>query len=70
MATYKKKGQKKVKNTPVETAENQSTTAEVFNTLDETASKSEEWIEKNQIRPSDISIVKVDRRELIKFKLL
>lgn len=48
MATYKKKGQKKVKNTPVETAENQSTTAEVFNTLDQTASKSEEWIEKNQ----------------------
>ena len=48
MATYKKKGQKKVKNTPIEKAEDQSTTAEVFNTLDETASKSEEWIEKNQ----------------------
>ena len=25
----------------------QSTTAEVFNTLDDTASKSEQWIEKN-----------------------
>ncbi|WP_139958127.1 tetratricopeptide repeat protein [Flavicella sediminum] len=48
MATYKKKGQKKVKNEPVQEVEEESTTAEVFNTLDETASKSEEWVEKNQ----------------------
>ncbi len=44
MATYKKKGFKKEKN---QVEEIQSTTAEVFNTLDETASKSEQWIEKN-----------------------
>jgi tetratricopeptide (TPR) repeat protein len=56
MATYKKKGQKKVKNTPIEKVEDQSTTAEVFNTLDETASKSEEWIEKNQ-KPLFYSLV-------------
>jgi len=46
MATYKKKGTKqKIEN--VSTIEEQSTTAEVFNTLDESASKSEQWIEKN-----------------------
>ncbi len=48
MATYKKKGQKKVKSAPIEKVEDQSTTAEVFNTLDQTASVSEQWIEKNQ----------------------
>lgn len=48
MATYKKKGQKKIRKTSVEVAENESTTAEVFKTLDQTASKSEQWIEKNQ----------------------
>ncbi|UMB60947.1 tetratricopeptide repeat protein [Lutibacter sp. A80] len=46
MATYKKKGSKAKK---TQTAiENNSTTAEVFNTLDETASKSEQFIIKNQ----------------------
>lgn len=44
MATYKKKAFKKDKN---QVSETESTTAEVFNTLDETASKSEQWIEKN-----------------------
>ncbi len=46
MATYKKKGGK-VKKEVSSTVEEHSTTAEVFNTLDETASKSEQWIEKN-----------------------
>lgn len=45
MATYKKKGG--IKKDKVSKLEEQSTTAEVFNTLDETASKSEQWIEKN-----------------------
>lgn len=48
MATYKKRGYKpknKVEEQQVEQME--STTAEVFNTLDETASRSEQWIEKN-----------------------
>jgi len=46
MATYKKTGSKvkKGKNK----IEEKSTTAEVFNTLDETASKSEQWVIKNQ----------------------
>jgi len=44
MATYKKRGNK----ADQVNLENHSTTAEVFNTLDETASKSEQWVEKNQ----------------------
>jgi tetratricopeptide (TPR) repeat protein len=45
MATYKKKGGlKKDKTSKIE---EQSTTAEVFSTLDATASKSEQWVEKN-----------------------
>jgi predicted negative regulator of RcsB-dependent stress response len=44
MATYKKKAFNKDKNKASET---ESTTAEVFNTLDDTASKSEQWIERN-----------------------
>ncbi len=47
MATYKKRGNK-VKKGSHSGSNDQSTTAEVFNTLDETASKSEQWIEKNQ----------------------
>ena len=52
MATYKKRGYKpKKEKISQEVEENfdetQSTTAEVFNTLDDTANKSEEWIEKN-----------------------
>ena len=49
MATYKKRGGKP--NTKVEkeqSIEEGSTTAEVFNTLDETASKTEAFVEKNQ----------------------
>lgn len=58
MATYNKRGYKapkpeeaKVENDfeEVETVDVQdSTTAEVFNTLDETASKTEDWVAKNQ----------------------
>ena len=48
MATYKKRGYKPKNKKEEQLAENMdSTTAEVFNTLDETASKSEQWIEKN-----------------------
>ena len=49
MATYKKRGYKpKTKEEKVEAIEDNSTTAEVFNTLDETASKTEEWVAANQ----------------------
>ncbi|MGG8495727.1 tetratricopeptide repeat protein [Tenacibaculum sp. TC6] len=52
MATYKKKGYKPKKEKIVQEVEEtfdetQSTTAEVFNNLDEAANKSEQWIEKN-----------------------
>ncbi len=49
MATYKKRGGKP--STPVDKQaelEKDSTTADVFNTLDEGASRTEAWIEKNQ----------------------
>jgi tetratricopeptide (TPR) repeat protein len=45
MATYKKTGRKAK---DAQNIEDKSTTAEVFNTLDETASKSEQFIFKNQ----------------------
>ena len=49
MATYKKKGNKpKTKEEKIEVLEENSTTAEVFNTLDDSASKTEEWAVKNQ----------------------
>lgn len=50
MATYKKRGQKNKKSAgeTKSAIERDSTTAEVFNTLDETASRSEEWVIKNQ----------------------
>lgn len=49
MATYKKRGYKpKTKAEKIDHLEDDSTTAEVFNTLDETASKTEAWVEKNQ----------------------
>ena len=49
MATYKKRGYKpKTQKEKVEAIEEDSTTAEVFNTLDESASKTEEWVIKNQ----------------------
>lgn len=47
MATYKKRGSKPADKRSQQTPEANSTTAEVFNTLDTTASKSEQWIEKN-----------------------
>ncbi len=46
MATYKKTGSKLKKGD--KTVVNKSTTAEVFNTLDETATKSEKWVKKNE----------------------
>jgi tetratricopeptide (TPR) repeat protein len=46
MATYKKTGSKAIRGQNKN--QEKSTTAEVFNTLDETASKSERWIIKNQ----------------------
>ena len=46
MATYKKTGSKVKK--AQNTVEDKSTTAEVFNTLDETASKSEQFVIQNQ----------------------
>ncbi|WP_338731084.1 tetratricopeptide repeat protein [Mangrovimonas cancribranchiae] len=53
MATYKKRGYKPKANKEKEVEdvvvdEQDSTTAEVFNTLDETASKTEDWVIKNQ----------------------
>lgn len=49
MATYKKRGYKpKTQKEKEEVVEEASTTAEVFNTLDEGASKTEEWVVKNQ----------------------
>ena len=49
MATYKKHGHKpKNKKEKLISERQNSTTAEVFSTLDEGASKSEEWIQKNQ----------------------
>lgn len=47
MATYKKKYKPKNKAEQQQVEEMESTTAEVFNTLDDTANKSEQWIEKN-----------------------
>lgn len=49
MATYKKRGFKpKNKEERVEIDEQNSTTAEVFSSLDEGASKTEAWVSKNQ----------------------
>ncbi|MBT0608544.1 tetratricopeptide repeat protein [Aequorivita echinoideorum] len=49
MATYNKRGGKPKTKVEKETVvEENSTTAEVFNTLDEGASKTEAWVEKNQ----------------------
>ncbi|NNM17219.1 MAG: tetratricopeptide repeat protein [Croceitalea sp.] len=49
MATYKKRGYKpKNKAEEANLTEQNSTTAEVFSTLDESASKTEEWVSKNQ----------------------
>ncbi|WP_317130621.1 tetratricopeptide repeat protein [Psychroserpens sp. NJDZ02] len=49
MATYKKRGYKPKTTVEKEVeVEDSSTTAEVFNTLDESANKAEEFVEKNQ----------------------
>ena len=49
MATYKKRGGKpKTKVEKIEEIEDDSATAEVFNSLDEGANKAEAWVEKNQ----------------------
>jgi tetratricopeptide (TPR) repeat protein len=49
MATYKKKGSKsKSSRNKLEELENKSATAGVFNTLDDGASKTEEWVATNQ----------------------
>jgi TolA-binding protein len=53
MATYNKRGYKKPKEKPEKETEelfddSESTTAEVFGTLDEGANKTEEWVSKNQ----------------------
>lgn len=49
MATYKKRGYKpNTKEEQQNAVEDQSTTAEVFNTLDEGAGKTEAWVAKNQ----------------------
>jgi hypothetical protein len=49
MATYNKRGYKpKNKEGKAHDIETGSTTAEVFNTLDESASKTEAFVEKNQ----------------------
>lgn len=62
MATYQKRGYKKTNEVEeeviVDNAGNteHSTTAEVFNTLDETANKSEKWIENNS-KPLFIGLI-------------
>lgn len=49
MATYKKKGHKPInKEQQTKKVEEESTTAEVFNTLDEGANRTEAWVAKNQ----------------------
>jgi len=49
MATYKKRGGKpNTKVEKIEQIEDESTTAEVFSSLDEGASRTEAWVEKNQ----------------------
>ena len=59
MATYKKKGFKgKDKNEQNQLDDAKFETAEVFNTLEETATKSEQWIEKNS-KPLFYSLIGV-----------
>jgi tetratricopeptide (TPR) repeat protein len=59
MATYKKKGFKgKDKNEQNQLDDAKFETAEVFNTLEETATKSEQWIEKNS-KPLFYSLIVV-----------
>ncbi len=49
MATYKKRGFKnKASSSKAESLENKSTTANVFNSLDEGSSQTQQWVERNQ----------------------
>ncbi|TMU57096.1 tetratricopeptide repeat protein [Flagellimonas algicola] len=48
MATYKKRGFKPKNKAEEVSIDENSTTAEVFSTLDESASKTEAWVQKNQ----------------------
>lgn len=49
MATYKKRGFKnKASSSKAEALENKSTTANVFKTLDEGSSQTQQWVERNQ----------------------
>jgi len=49
MATYKKRGFKnKASSSKAEALENKSTTANVFNTLDEGSTQTQQWVERNQ----------------------
>ncbi|WP_224484481.1 tetratricopeptide repeat protein [Robertkochia aurantiaca] len=48
MATYKKRGYKSKTNKEERVADEHSATEEVFSTLDESASKTEEWVSRNQ----------------------
>ena len=57
MATYKKRGTKGKKADQANITDH-SAAAEVFNTLDETASKSEQWVEKNQ-KPIFIGLIAI-----------
>jgi len=59
MATYKKRGYKPKDQKEVNQIDETSyETAEVFNTLDETASKSEQWIEKNS-KPLFVALIAI-----------
>ena len=56
MATYKKRGFKnKASSSKAEALEKKSTTANVFNTLDEGSSQTQQWVERNQV-PLSFSI--------------
>ena len=59
MATYQKRGYKpKTKEEVEEVVQEESTTAEVFSSLDEGASRTEAWVEKNQ-KPIFIGIAAI-----------
>ena len=58
MATYKKKYKAESKKDENQIDESEFETAGVLNTLDETASKSEQWIEKNN-KPLFLSLIAI-----------
>ena len=56
MATYKKRGFKnKASSNKAEALENKSTTPNVFNTLDEGSSRTQQWVEK-EIKRSTLTL--------------